>query len=141
MRRERMGNMMPDSVSEHKAVTQKIVAIFNTGDLAEVDTLFSVEYVDHQRPAWLDETGPEEFRQIVLSARTSLPNLQVTIEALVAEGNSVAARLHWHSVHPAGTIIDRETIDMLRFVNGKAVEHWGAEAWATETTSNDQTHE
>ena len=130
---------MLDSLHEHKAATKKIVAIFNTGDLAEVDALFSAEYIDHQRPAWLDAIGPEEFRQIVLSARTSLPNLQVTIEALVAEGDSVAARLHWHSTHPAGTIIERETLDILRFVNGKAVEHWGAEGWATETTSNNQT--
>lgn len=131
-------NMLSNSVPEHKAATRKIVAMFNTGDLAEVDAIFAAEYIDHQRPLWLDETGPEEFRQIVLSARTSLPNLQVTIEALIAEGDSVAARLHWHSTHPAGKTIDRETLDILRFVNGKAVEHWGAEAWMTETTQNDQ---
>jgi predicted SnoaL-like aldol condensation-catalyzing enzyme len=127
------------SLHEHKAATQKIVAIFNTGDLSEVDALFSAEYVDHQRPAWLDATGSEEFKQIVLGARTSLPNLQVTIKALVAEGDTVVARLYWQSTHPAGKTIERETIDMLRFVNGKVAEHWGAEAWRKETTQNDQT--
>lgn len=121
-----------------KAATKKIVEIFNTGDLSEVEALFSAEYVDHQRPAWLDAVGGEEFRQIVLGARKSLPNLQVTVEALIAEGDTVVVRLHWHSTHPAGKIIDRETIDMLRFADGKVVEHWGAEAWMAETTQNDQ---
>jgi predicted SnoaL-like aldol condensation-catalyzing enzyme len=122
-----------------KAAAKKIVEIFNTGDLSEVGSLFSSEYVDHQRPAWLDATGPEEFKQIVLGARRSLPNLHVMIEALIAEGDTVVVRLHWHSTHPAGKIIDRETIDMLRFVDEKVVEHWGAEAWATQTAQNDQT--
>ena len=130
---------MLDSLHEHKAATKKIVAIFNTGDLSEVNALFAAEYIDHQKPAWLEAAGAEEFKQIVLSARTSLPNLQVMIEALIAEGDSVVARLHWHSAQPTGKVIDRETIDMLRFVQGKVVEHWGAEAWMTETTQNDQT--
>ncbi len=124
---------MITSLDEQKAALLKIVAIFNTGDLAEVDTLFSAAYIDHQKPAWLEATGVEEFKQIVLSARASMPNLQVTIEALVAEGDTAAARLHWHSAEPAGKTIDRETIDMLRFAQGKVSEHWGAEAWASET--------
>jgi predicted SnoaL-like aldol condensation-catalyzing enzyme len=128
-----------DTIHTNKAATQKIVAIFNTGDLSEVHTLFSAEYIDHQKPAWLDAAGAKEFKQIVLGARTSLPNLQVTIEALIAEGHTVAARLHWHSAQPSGNVIDRKTIDLLRFVHGKVIEHWGAEAWATEIAQNDQT--
>jgi predicted SnoaL-like aldol condensation-catalyzing enzyme len=129
---------MTNSIHEYKAATRKIVTIFNTGDLSEVETLFSADYVDHQKPAWLNAAGPEEFKQIVLSARASLPNLWVTIEALIAEGDTVAARLHWHSAHPAGKTIDRETIDMLRFAHGKVAEHWGAEAWTAGTAQNDQ---
>jgi predicted SnoaL-like aldol condensation-catalyzing enzyme len=129
---------MINSSNDHKMATKKIVAIFNTGDLSEVDTLFSAEYIDHQRPAWLQAIGMEEFRQVVLGARTSLPNLQVILEDMIAQGDTVVARLHWHSTHPAGNTIDRETIDMLRFVKGKAVEHWGAEAWATETAQTVQ---
>lgn len=120
-----------------KTAAKKIVEIFNTGNLSEVEALFSAEYVDHQRPAWLDAAGVEEFKQIVLGARKSLPNLHVTIEALIAESDTVVVRLHWHGTHPAGKMVDRETIDMLRFANGKAVEHWGAEAWS-ETTQDDE---
>jgi len=120
---------MTNTGNENKVSTQKIVAIFNTGNLSEVNSLFTSDYVDHQRPTWLDITGPEEFKHIVLGARQSLPNLHVTIEDIIVEGDTVATRLRWHSTHPGGKKIERETIDILRFAHGKAIEHWGAEAW------------
>ncbi len=43
---------MTNKVHENKVATKKIVEIFNTGDVSEVDSLFSSEYVDHQKPAW-----------------------------------------------------------------------------------------
>ncbi len=67
---------MTKTGNANKAATKKIVEIFNTGDLSEVDFLFSSAYLDHQRPSWMDVTGPEEFKQIVLGARKSLPHLQ-----------------------------------------------------------------
>ena len=130
---------MTKTGNAHKRATKKIVEIFNTGDLSEVDFLFSSEYLDHQRPSWMDVTGPEEFKQIVLGARKSLPQLHVTIEDMLAERDTVALRLHWQSTHPDGNTIDRETIDLLRYVNGKVVEHWGAEAWTTDPTPTDMT--
>jgi hypothetical protein len=60
---------MTNTLNENKARTQKIVASFNTGDLSEVGSLFSSEYVDHQRTVWLDLNGPEEFKHIVLGVR------------------------------------------------------------------------
>ncbi|HZU66785.1 MAG TPA: ester cyclase [Ktedonobacteraceae bacterium] len=123
----------------NKVNIQKIVEMFNTGDLSEVGSLFSPDYVDHQRPPWLDVSGSEEFKQIVLSARKSLPNLRVTIEDVIVESDRVVVRLRWRSTHPEGKKIERETIDILRFAQGKAVEHWGAEAWTKETAGNDQT--
>jgi predicted SnoaL-like aldol condensation-catalyzing enzyme len=129
---------MTHTVNENKAAIQKIAEIFNTGDLSEVASLFSPEYIDHQRPAWLNVSGSEEFKQIVMGARMSLPNLRVTVEDIIAEDEKVTTRLHWHSTHPTGKQVDRETIEILRFVHGKVVEHWGAEAWRTEHFQNDE---
>ena len=108
---------------------QKIVEIFNTGDLSDVDRVFSPQYIDHQKPEGWDVTGPEEFRQIVTNAHNSLKTLIVTIEDLFAESDKVAARLQWHSVDLTGAEVNRETIDILRIENGKVIEHWGAEEW------------
>ena len=114
---------------------KKIVEIFNTGDLSEVDLIFSPDYIDHQRPPKMDIDGPDEFKQIVMNARHSVFDLKVTMEDLVAEEDKVVGRLQWHITDRDGKTIDRETIDILRFVNGQVVEHWGAEAWRTEKCS------
>ncbi len=123
-----------DRLDENKSATKKIVEIFNTGNLSDVNLLFSSDYVDHQRPAWMNVTGSEEFKQIVKLAQKSLPNLKVSIEDVIAEHDKVVVRLQWHSINSTGKKIERETIDILRFANGQAVEHWGAEAWTSENT-------
>jgi predicted SnoaL-like aldol condensation-catalyzing enzyme len=123
------------SANQNKAIMKKIVDIFNTGDLSEVDLIFSPGYIDHQKPPAMEIDGPDEFKQIVTRARGSLRTLHVTIEDLLAEENSVAARLGWQLTNQAGKEIKRETIEILRFVNGQVAEHWGAEAWRTEKIS------
>lgn len=112
-------------------VLEKIVEIFNTGDVSEVENIFSSTYIDHQKPEWINVNGPEEFKQIVELAKKSMPNLEVTIEDLITEEDKIVVRLQWHSVDDAGKKVDRETIDILHFVDGKAVEHWGAESWSS----------
>ena len=116
-------------MDENKLIMQKIVEIFNSGDLSEVDSIFSPMYIDHQKPEGLDIDGPEEFKAIVNGARKSLNNLNVTIEDIIADDKSVVARLRWHATDDSGKKIERETIDMLRIQNNKVAEHWGAEEW------------
>ncbi len=123
-----------ERLDENKSATKKMVEIFNTGDFSDVHLLFSSDYVDHQRPPWMNVTGSEEFKQIVTLARTSLPNLKVSLEDLIAEHDTVVVRLNSHSINSTGKKIERETIDILRFAHGQAVEHWGAEAWTSENT-------
>ena len=112
-----------------KVIMQKIVDIFNTGDLADVDLIFSPDYIDHQKPAGMEMDGPNEFKQIVTNARQSVRKLTVVIEDLIAEQDKIVGRLQWHIIDLAGKEIHRETIDILRLESGQVVEHWGAEAW------------
>jgi hypothetical protein len=51
---------------QNRAILQKIVEILNMGDLSEVDLIFSLDYIDHQKPPEMDIDGPDEFKQIVL---------------------------------------------------------------------------
>ena len=112
----------------NKALFEQIVAMFNSGDVSSAQTIFSEEYLDHQKPAWLSADGPQEFMQIVELARKSLPGLKVSIEGpLIAEGDLVAGRLLW-----VCETVERETIEILRLSDGKFVEHWGAESWSRE---------
>jgi hypothetical protein len=116
-------------LDRRKAVIRKIVDIFNTGDLSDVDQIFFPDYLDHQRPAGMEIKGPNEFNQIVREARNSSRELKVTIEDLIAEEGKAAGRLQWSITDLCGKTIERETIDILLFANEQVGEHWGAEAW------------
>jgi hypothetical protein len=49
----------------------------------------------------------------------------------------VVARLRWWGTTPSGEQIDRETIDIVRFANGRAFEHWGIQLWGFESGERD----
>ena len=117
---------MSDTRNEHKAIMRKIGDIFVTGDLAQVHALIAPDYLDHQGLDGVVITGRQGFHRVVTAARTGLPQLRIVIHDLIAEDDKVVARLRWQSIDQAGNRIDRETIDILRLVNGQAVEHWGA---------------
>jgi predicted SnoaL-like aldol condensation-catalyzing enzyme len=109
----------------HKELLLKIVEMFSSGDISQADEIFSSNYLDHQKPEWIEEDGPGEFKKIVASARKSLPNLTVNIvDGFIVDGDKVACRLSWFSDNA-----ERETLEILRIESGKVAEHWGAEAW------------
>lgn len=118
-----------------RLLLQHVVTMFNTGDTVNTWRVFSLDYVDHQKPAFMDTDGPEEFAAIVALARGSLPNLQVSIEDVIVDGDKLAARLRWHSADAQGRTIDRETIEIFRFSNRHVAEHWGAEAWSMDSSA------
>ena len=74
----------------NKAILKKIVDIFNTGDLSDVDSFFASDYVDHQKPPRMESDGPNEFKQIVMNARGTLREL---IEILRFANGQVVE--HW----------------------------------------------
>jgi predicted SnoaL-like aldol condensation-catalyzing enzyme len=55
---------------------------------------------------------------------------------LISERDKVVVRLQWHGTGHTGIKVDRETIDIIRLLEGQMVEHWGAEAWRTESSGN-----
>jgi predicted ester cyclase len=119
-------------LDENKAAARKIVHLFSSGDLSDVSSLISPEYVDQQWIQGITLRGPEGFSQLVTFARNALPHLTVVIHDIIAEGENVVVRLHWHSRSFLGRTIDRETIDILRFAQGQQVAYWGAEVWPPE---------
>ena len=89
--------------------------------------MISPAYVDHQGLRGRELRGPAGFRQVVEAARGWFSGLEVTVQDLVAEPDRVALRLRWRGTTPSGEAVTRETLELLHFEDGLAVEHWGAE--------------
>ena len=119
------------SVEHNKHLVQYTFdRLFNTGELALADELVSAEFLNHEAPPDAPR-GPAGLRQIVTMLRTAFPDIRYETAEMIAEGDKVVARTILRGTHtgpfmgmpPTGRPVVQEQIHILRFVDGKAVEH------------------
>ncbi len=120
------------STEENKAIIRRIIEeAFNKGNLAVVDDLMATNYVFHG-PSGQEVKGPEGFKQMITMYRTAFPDLHLTIDDMVAEGDKVAFRFIFQGTHkgdlmgiaPTGKQVTVTVTVISRFVGGKEVEAW-----------------
>jgi steroid delta-isomerase-like uncharacterized protein len=121
--------MSPD---DNKAVIRAYVeTIFNQRQVDRAGELVASDYVDH---AALPGQAPglEGVTQKWAMYLAGIPDLRVTIEELVAEGDKVAVRRSYAGTHrgellgiPAtGKQVRIGGISIFRLAEGKIAEHW-----------------
>jgi predicted ester cyclase len=71
---------------------------FNRGNLAEIDKHIAATYIYHG-PDGLEIRGPEGFKQMVNMYRAAFPDMQVTLEDVIAEGDKVVTRFKARGTH------------------------------------------
>ncbi len=119
---------------ENKAIAKRVYEIISTGEFNRAEEMVDPDAPDNELlpgdpPAKLMDTFKETFSE----AREAFPDMQVTVEDLVAEGNRVAARVTMRGTHqgvfqglaPTGKRVEVRAMDMFRISDGKIVEHWG----------------
>ena len=122
------------STEENKAKQRRVwEEIFNKGDLSLVPELFDTNYVYHG-PMGMESKGPDGFKQVVTMFRTAFPDLHITVDDMVAEGDKVVSRWTFRGTHkgefmgiaPTGKQVTGPGILITHFVGGKEVEAWGS---------------
>jgi ketosteroid isomerase-like protein len=121
-----------ETTNDAEAAARVIIDILATGDLDTVSSAVAEEYIDHQGLGDVEIRGQHGFRRIVEAVHTS-SDVRVTIEDIVAAEDKAALRLGWHGINRAGRTVTRETLDLLRFADGRLIEHWGAELFRRES--------
>lgn len=105
---------------------------WSQGQLAVVDEVVAPDYVYHE-PALGDVRGPEGLKQTILGYRTAYPDLQFTIDDIIAQGDLVALRWTATGTHEAelmgipatGLSTTTTGINIMRFNDdGMVVEEW-----------------
>jgi len=99
---------------------------FNQGDLSVADEVCAAKLSEHEYLAKTDVPGPEILKDQILTARSNVKGLTLTVEDLVENGDKVWARSTCTGTHSrSGKSVTFTVIDICRFENGKLVEHWG----------------
>ena len=103
----------------------------NTKNFTVRDEVLADNFVAHF-PGHEPIRGIEAFRQFTSAFFTAFPDLQTTIEDLLAEGDKVAVRQTWRGTHrasfqgipPTGKRITFTSIEIYRVAGGKLAEEW-----------------
>ncbi len=120
---------------ENKALFERIIEeVFSQGNLAVADEIIAPDFIEND-PMPGQEPGLAGVKAMVGVFRTAFPDIHITIEDLIAEGDKVVGRVTTHGTHqgqfegiaPTGKQVTVKEIHIVRIANGKAVEHWGIE--------------
>jgi predicted ester cyclase len=118
------------SAQQNQEVLQRVIEEgFNKGNYQALDSLFAPDYREHQFGLKQTLAGLKEDIQWL---RTAFPDLHLTIEDMVADGDKVWIRMKASGTNlgplagpPTGKPMTIDVMDVCRFENGKIVEHWG----------------
>ena len=119
------------NAEENKAIVLRHwEEVVSKGNLDLIDEIFAPDFVAHE--ADQDIRGPEGVRQFIVMLRAAFPDLHVTVEDVLAEGDKVVQRWSGHGSHqgelmglpPSGKRISVAGITISRFEDGKVAEEW-----------------
>lgn len=103
--------------------------VWNKAEYWAADDLVAPEYVRH---APQPITGRDGIREIVSQVRAAFPDLFISIEDLLADGDRVAVRWHGYGTHsgefrgvaPTHNPVQVNGITISRFHNAQIAEEW-----------------
>jgi steroid delta-isomerase-like uncharacterized protein len=120
-------------VREKKILVRRwLDEVFSRGDLDEVGEFFSANYALHDPSFPHDVHGPEGISRYVTAYRAAFPDLRVTVEDQLAEGDKVVTRWTARGTHsgeflgmpPTGDEVTVSGIEFDRIVGGRIDEAW-----------------
>jgi steroid delta-isomerase-like uncharacterized protein len=121
------------SAEQNKAIARRFIEeVWNNQNLTAIDELYAPNAIEHRDlpPFELDRESAKQYTAPLFSA---FPDVHVTIEDMVAEGNTVVTRWTAHGTHqgelmgiaPTGKTIAVMGISIGRHdANGQLVESW-----------------
>ncbi len=120
------------TVEQNKAIIRRMTETFyNQGDVESAEQFFADTYVHHDA-ASPQVRNRDGLKTVLRAFLAGCPDLQITIDELLAEGDTVTKRWTYHATHtgdlsglpPTGKHITMSGLELCRFANGKIVECW-----------------
>jgi predicted ester cyclase len=126
-------------LDDNKAIVRRVIEeVMNHGNVALVDQLFASTYVT--TPLWPDPRRPrsmtgvpeiQAFRQGIAMTRAAFPDIRISIDEMIAEGDTVMVCTTTRGTHtggdffespPTGKAVQWTTFSIYRLADGKIVE-------------------
>jgi steroid delta-isomerase-like uncharacterized protein len=127
------GEAQPSDAETNRVVARRFgEEVWGRGDVQAADEVLAEDFIEH-RPAPGQGPGREGHKQVLKVWRAAFPDLTISVDDLLADGDRVVLRWTAHATHrgelmgmPAtGRRVTLTGIDILRIVDGRIVERWG----------------
>jgi predicted ester cyclase len=127
------GSSATNSVEHNKALSRRWIEVFNERDDAGEADVRGPDYIAHApaslEPAPLDS---EAWTRFLAGFVEAFPDLRLSVEDAVGEGDLVAQRVHFTGTHtgefqglpPTHRTVSFSGLELNRFVDGRVSEHW-----------------
>jgi predicted ester cyclase len=122
------------SAEQNKLLVRRYLEeVVNTGNVNDLAAFISPDYVEvHHNTR--HAIGLEGAKRHVLGVRQTYPDLHLTVEQQIAEGDWVVTRVTargthrgvWLGMKPTGKVVTMTAVNIDRVVDGRIVEHGGA---------------
>ena len=120
------------STEENKAVIRRFWEAVNQGDLNALEDTLAASYKG--RISGLEPLDSAGVKDLVAQYRSAFPDLHVTIDEMVAEGDKVATRVTMVATHqgafqgiaPTGKPVTVTQIHIDRVLYGRSVRTWAS---------------
>jgi steroid delta-isomerase-like uncharacterized protein len=127
------------SSTDYKALFQRVVdEAWNKGELGVIDEAIAKDFVYHDL-VMPDIHGPDGYKKYVMEVRNSYPDFQMTVDELIQEGNTLAAKLHWEGtqlgpspglkIDATGKNVSIQATSFVHMAEGKVVRQWTHQDW------------
>lgn len=127
--------MHSSDLEKNKAIVQRYVdEMQNAHSLDNIEDIFDEDFVDHMASSGgLFLGGMDGLKRGYATFLNAFPDLHVTVENMIAEGDTVVAhktlsgthRGPHLGIHPTGKHVQYQIISIYRIKNGKISDFWG----------------
>jgi predicted ester cyclase len=121
-------------LEENRAVAQRLFDAINNASLDELPQVVAGEVVDHNAVIFMQPEGPGGVEEGIRMLLQAFPDLHLTTQELLAEGDKVVARFTMSGTNagdyrglpaPTQQYFESEAIAILRIADGRVAELWG----------------
>jgi steroid delta-isomerase-like uncharacterized protein len=114
-----------------KSLLLRLTDLANSDDLDKMDELVSDDFV-YRSSGYPELHGPEGWKEIVREFRRAFPDMHITSNTLVAEGDLVVHhytvsgthRGEFYGIAPTGRQVSIDTLALVRIANGKMTSNF-----------------
>lgn len=124
---------MTTPVSENKRLVRRVEDMVNGQDQDVLRDVFAEDLVVHFHGGREELRGRDEYEAHMSDVYEAFPDLSITIEEVIAEDDTVAARYTGRGTHegeyegvaPTGESVNLSGMRMVRVEDGEIAEVWG----------------